>query len=60
MTTNDVDAFVARADVAGVPVTHLGTVGGAVLRIGSMINLSVDEVASRRRGALEESLAAVG
>jgi len=31
-----------------------------VLRIGSMINLSVDEVASRRRGALEESLAAVG
>jgi hypothetical protein len=30
------------------------------LRVGSMINVAVGEVASRRRGALEESLAAVG
>jgi phosphoribosylformylglycinamidine synthase len=60
MATNDVEAFLARAEVAGVPVTHLGTVGGQDFRIGSMVNVSVEEVGSRRRGALEESLAAVG
>jgi phosphoribosylformylglycinamidine synthase len=59
MATNDVQSFIARAELAGVPVVPLGTVGGRTLRIGSMIELSVDEVASRRRGALEESLAAV-
>ncbi len=60
MATNDVEAFLARAEVAGVPVTHLGTVGGQDFRIGSMVNVSVEEVGARRRGALEESLAAVG
>jgi phosphoribosylformylglycinamidine synthase len=59
MATNDVQSFIARAELAGVPVVPLGTVGGRTLRIGSMIELSVDEVAARRRGALEESLAAV-
>ena len=33
---------------------------GKTLQIGSMIKLSVADVASRRRGALEASLAAVG
>jgi phosphoribosylformylglycinamidine synthase len=60
MATNHLDAFVARAGVAGVPVIRLGAVGGAEMRIGSMIRVSVDEVAARRRGALESSLAAVG
>ena len=60
MATNTLEAFLARADVAGVPVTHLGTVGGPDLRIGLMIDVSVDEVGSRRRGALESSLAALG
>jgi phosphoribosylformylglycinamidine synthase len=60
MATNDLAAFVARADLAGVPVTRLGLVGGQRLRIGSMIDVSVEEVATRRRGALGEALAAVG
>jgi hypothetical protein len=60
MATNDVAAFTARAEVAGVPVARLGVVGGAALRIGSMIDVSVGDVASRRGGALEASLAAVG
>jgi phosphoribosylformylglycinamidine synthase subunit PurL len=60
MATNDVTSFMARADVAGAPVVRLGTVGGQDLRIGSTIELSVAEVAARRRGALEASLAAVG
>jgi hypothetical protein len=60
MATNDVASFMARADVAGVPVVRLGVVGGAELCIGSMISVAIDAVASRRRGALEASLAAVG
>jgi phosphoribosylformylglycinamidine (FGAM) synthase-like enzyme len=60
MATNDLAAFVARADRDGVEVMRLGTVGGTQLRIGSMIDLGVDEIATRRRGALEESLAAAG
>jgi phosphoribosylformylglycinamidine synthase len=60
MATNDFDAFLARAEATGVPVTHLGTVGGQDFRIGSMISVSVEQVGSRRRGALEESLAALG
>jgi phosphoribosylformylglycinamidine synthase len=59
MATNDVAAFIARAELAGVPVLRLGTVGGEHLRIGSMVSLSVDDVVSRRRAALEDSLAAV-
>ena len=60
MGTNDVDAFVARANLAGVTVTRLGVAGGSELRIGSLIAVSVEELSSRRRGALEESLAALG
>jgi hypothetical protein len=60
MGTNDVEAFVARADRARVPVMRLGIVGGPDLRIGSMVSVSVDDVASRRGGALEDSLAALG
>jgi hypothetical protein len=30
------------------------------LRVGSVIAIPVDEVSARRRGALEESLAALG
>ncbi len=60
MATNDLAAFLGRAGVAGVTVTRLGTVGGEELRIGSLINLSVSQVTSRRRDALEDSLAALG
>ena len=57
MATNDVQSFVSRAAKAGVPVAVLGTAGGATLRIGAAIDLEVDEIASRRRNALEDALA---
>ena len=60
MATDDLQAFIARAEVAGVPVLRLGTVGGEHLRIGTMVELPVADVTSRRRGALEASLAALG
>ena len=59
MATNDVQSFVSRAAQAGVPVAVLGTAGGATLRIGAAIDLEVDEIALRRRNALEDALAAV-
>jgi phosphoribosylformylglycinamidine synthase len=60
MATNDVSAFTARAELAGVPVVRLGVVGGSEMRVGSMIAIPVSDVSARRRGALEESLAALG
>ncbi len=56
VATANAEAFVARAIDAGVPVTILGHVGGATVRLGGLIELSVDEVVARRRGALEEAL----
>jgi len=60
MATSDVDAFQARADAAGVLTTRLGTSQGDRLRVGSLIDLSVARIASRRRDALEVALGAVG
>jgi phosphoribosylformylglycinamidine (FGAM) synthase-like enzyme len=60
MATNDLEAFSARATGAGVPFVALGTVGGERLRIGSSIDLSVADIASRRRDALEDALDKVG
>lgn len=59
MATSDVEAFTARAGLAGVPVAAIGAVGGSSLKIGSMIELSVREVEQRRRTALEDALASV-
>jgi len=56
VATSDVEAFMRRADMAGVPVAALGTCGGDALVIGSLINLSVDEIAARREGALVDAL----
>jgi phosphoribosylformylglycinamidine synthase len=58
VATNDVDAFTRRAEAAGVPVTPLGTCGGDTLVIGSMIDLSVEEIVTRRDGALVDALEA--
>jgi phosphoribosylformylglycinamidine synthase II len=58
VATSDVEAFTRRAESAGVPVAVLGTCGGNELVIGSMINLSVGEIAARREGALVEALEA--
>jgi phosphoribosylformylglycinamidine (FGAM) synthase-like enzyme len=60
VATNNLDALRSRAHQAGVPVVALGTVRGTALRIGDMIDVTVDDVSSRRRGALEESLTALG
>jgi phosphoribosylformylglycinamidine synthase subunit PurL len=60
MATNDVAAFTTRAQSAGVPVALLGTVGGDHLQIGSSIDLSVTDISSRRRDALEDALDKVG
>jgi hypothetical protein len=59
MATSDVGAFTARAEHAGVAVVVLGLAGGASLAIGSTIDLSVGEIATRRSGALEEALASL-
>jgi phosphoribosylformylglycinamidine synthase II len=58
MATSDVDAFESRA--GSLRVTRLGTIGGSRLRIGSLIDLSVDDVTTRRGGALEAALNAAG
>lgn len=60
MTTNDPDAFVARARDAGVSAEVLGTVGAATLRIGAFIELDVREIGRRRASALEDALESVG
>jgi phosphoribosylformylglycinamidine synthase II len=57
MATSDVEALEERARAAGVLTTRLGVSQGERLRVGSMIDLSVTQIASRRRDALEEALA---
>jgi hypothetical protein len=56
VATSDVAAFTRRADAAGVAVHQLGWVGGDALVIGSLIDLSVEEIASRRERALVDAL----
>jgi phosphoribosylformylglycinamidine synthase len=56
VATSDVGAFTRRAESAGVPVAVLGACGGDALVIESMIDLSVEEIATRREGALVEAL----
>jgi len=59
VATSDVDAFATRATTAGVPFVPLGTSGGERLTIGSMIDLSVAQIADTRGGALEQQLSAL-
>ncbi|MGA7834142.1 MAG: phosphoribosylformylglycinamidine synthase subunit PurL [Acidimicrobiales bacterium] len=56
VATSDAAAFTRRADAAGVAVCRLGSVGGDALVIGSLIELSVAEIANRREGALVDAL----
>ena len=60
MATSDLQAFQTRASDAGIEVLELGSAGGATLKIGSLINLSVQQIEEKRRNALEDALAAVG
>ena len=57
MATSDVEGFLARARGAGVATSRLGTAEGDRLRIGSLVDLSRDEITRRRDGALVEALA---
>ncbi|MBW4078406.1 MAG: phosphoribosylformylglycinamidine synthase subunit PurL [Acidobacteria bacterium] len=59
MATNDVESFTTRAAAAGVDVVELGVIGGSQLTIGSMIELPVERIASRRSSALEDALASL-
>jgi phosphoribosylformylglycinamidine synthase len=56
MATSDLGAFEARAHEAGVFTTRLGTSHGERLRVGTMIDLSVTQIALRRGDALEDAL----
>jgi phosphoribosylformylglycinamidine synthase II len=56
VATNDPVAFRSRAATAGAPVATLGVVGGSRLTIGSAVDLSVEEIARRRAGALSSAL----
>ncbi|NNN01272.1 MAG: phosphoribosylformylglycinamidine synthase subunit PurL [Acidimicrobiaceae bacterium] len=58
MATSDFEAFEARA--GSVRLTRLGTVGGGRLVIGALIDLSVEQIVTRRSGALEAALNALG
>ena len=59
MATSNLEAFLARAAAAHVPVTVLGSAGGSTLQIGTSIDLSVQALGAKRRHALEEALAAI-
>ena len=56
VATSDAGALAARAQAAGVPVTVLGVVGGTRLRLGTLVDLDVREMAEQRAGALERAL----
>jgi hypothetical protein len=58
VATSDPASFVARAELAGAPVAVLGVAGGERLTIGSVIDLTVEEITSRRAGALVDALEA--
>ena len=56
VATSDAGALASRAQAAGVPVTVLGVVGGTRLRLGTLVDLDVREMAEQRAGALERAL----
>jgi phosphoribosylformylglycinamidine synthase II len=48
----DLDAFLARADAAGVPAARIGTTGGTELRIAGLDPLGLDELRAAVEGTL--------
>lgn len=56
VTTNDVAALQTRANEAGVALSVLGTVGGTVLSIESLVETKVSAVSERSRSALSDAL----
>ncbi|MSX67818.1 MAG: phosphoribosylformylglycinamidine synthase subunit PurL, partial [Actinobacteria bacterium] len=56
VTTNDVAALQTRANEAGVALSVLGTVGGTVLSIESLVETKVSALSERSRSALSDAL----
>ena len=56
VTTNDVAALQTRANEAGVALSVLGTVGGTVLSIASLVETNVSALSERSRSALSDAL----
>ena len=56
VTTNDVAALQTRANEAGVALSVLGTVGGTVLSIESLVETNVSALSERSRSALSDAL----
>ncbi len=56
VTTNDVAALQTRANEAGVAFSVLGTVGGTVLSIESLVETKVSALSERSRSALSDAL----
>jgi phosphoribosylformylglycinamidine synthase len=52
VTVADADAFLARAEAAGVPAERIGTTGGDGLRIETLAPLSADEMREAWEGTL--------
>ncbi|MGH9020942.1 MAG: AIR synthase-related protein, partial [Acidimicrobiales bacterium] len=52
VATSDATALLARAGAAGVPAQAVGTVGGASLVVGELVDVAVDDIVRRRSGAL--------
>lgn len=59
VATNDLVVFQSRAKAKGVSTVRLGVCEGERLRVGSMIDVSVDQIATRRRDALHDALGAL-
>jgi len=60
VASRDPAAFTARAAASDVPAAVLGVVGGSRLRLSTLLDLDVEQIARRRGGALSGALAAVG
>jgi phosphoribosylformylglycinamidine synthase len=60
VSTANPDAFLARAQTAGVTTTVLGTAKGTVVQLGETFNAHVATICERRTGALDESLRSAG
>jgi phosphoribosylformylglycinamidine synthase len=56
VATKDPADFHLRAAATGVPVAVLGVVGGDRLTIGTLIDVSVDDISIQRAGALVGAL----
>ena len=60
VATSNAAALLARAASAQVPAVQIGVVGAARLTIGSLIDLSLDELRGRHENSLTDALSSTG